>query len=106
MKIYTEFLLELVNLYNDFFYTPSSFKKYRVSYSNDNINLYSGESIEDEGEISSNIDIIEYHKNYEMKSATLGACYEKFYSNSGGFCSKCGMCAKSNKDCIRCKIIN
>ncbi|MVX66485.1 DUF2357 domain-containing protein [Clostridium chromiireducens] len=77
-----------------------------IKQQEDSINIYSGESIEDEREISSNIDIIEYHKNYEMKSATLGACYEKFYSNSGGFCSKCGMCAKSNKDCIRCKIIN
>ncbi len=49
-----------------------------------------------------NKDIIQYHKNYELKSANLGSCYEKFYSNSGGFCSKCGKCQKIDKNCIRC----
>ena len=51
-------------------------------------------------------DIIEYHKNYELKSYNLGACYEKFYSNSGGFCSKCGKCQKVDQNCIRCSLIN
>lgn len=51
-------------------------------------------------------DIIEYHKNYELKSYNLGACYEKFYSNSGGFCSKCGKCQKADQHCIRCNLGN
>lgn len=51
-------------------------------------------------------DSIEYHKNYELKSYNLGACYEKFYSNSGGFCSKCGMCQKVDQNCIRCNLAN
>ncbi|MGL5692995.1 MAG: hypothetical protein ACRCXA_02900, partial [Peptostreptococcaceae bacterium] len=48
-------------------------------------------------------DIIKYHNNYELKSTNLGSCYEKLYSNSGGFCSKCGKCQKLDKNCIRCK---
>lgn len=51
-------------------------------------------------------DIIEYHNNYQIKSVNLGSCYEKYYSNSGGFCSSCGKCQKSDDNCIRCKIIN
>lgn len=70
------------------------------------IKFLSKESADNKQDDNSNTNIIEYHKNYEMKSATLGACYEKFYSNSGGFCSKCGMCTKNNKHCIRCKIMN
>ena len=50
-------------------------------------------------------DVINYHKKYEIKIATLGACYEKFYSNSGGFCSSCGKCQKEDGNCIRCKVI-
>lgn len=49
-------------------------------------------------------DIIKYHNDYELKSTNLGSCYEKFYSNSGGFCSKCGKCQKLDGNCIRCKI--
>lgn len=48
-------------------------------------------------------DIIKYHNDYELKSTNLGSCYEKFYSNSGGFCSKCGKCQKLDENCIRCK---
>lgn len=51
-------------------------------------------------------DAINYHKKYEIKIATLGACYEKFYSNSGGFCSSCGKCQKENGNCTRCNVIN
>ncbi len=51
-------------------------------------------------------DIIQYHNNYELKSTNLGSCYEKFYSNSGGFCSKCGKCQKLDKNCIRCKAVD
>lgn len=51
-------------------------------------------------------DIIKYHSNYELKSVNLGSCYYKYYSNSGGFCSKCGKCQKPDRDCIRCKVIN
>lgn len=49
-------------------------------------------------------DIIKYHNDYELKSTNLGSCYEKFYSNSGGFCSKCGKCQKLDENCIRCQI--
>lgn len=48
-------------------------------------------------------DFIKYHDSYELKSTNLGSCYEKFYSNSGGFCSKCGKCQKLDKNCIKCK---
>lgn len=51
-------------------------------------------------------DIIEIHKNYELGSHTLGACYEYYKSNSGGFCSSCGRCAKKSSNCLRCLLVD
>lgn len=63
----------------------------------------SNESEEDINEIK---DYAEYHKKYEIQCSTLGACYKKYFSNSGGFCSYCGKCSKmDSEDCIRCKNI-
>lgn len=49
--------------------------------------------------------IFEQHKNYELRSNTLGACYGNYTSNSGGFCSSCGRCQKKVGNCLRCSLV-
>ncbi len=50
--------------------------------------------------------LFEYHEEYESGANNIGSCYERYYSNSGGFCSKCGKCTKNGESCIRCKEFN
>lgn len=50
--------------------------------------------------------MLDWHKNYELISNTLGACYGNCRSNSGGFCSSCGRCQKKINDCLRCSLID
>lgn len=68
------------------------------------IKILSKESKSYLGEYEKTDDIIEKHKNYELRSNTLGACYENYKSNSGGFCSKCGRCQKAVGNCLRCSL--
>ncbi len=49
--------------------------------------------------------IFDYQDKYESLSNNIGACYERFYSNSGGFCSNCGECSRSDGNCIRCSLM-
>ena len=58
----------------------------------------------DEDKIKSK-NIFEQHKNYELRSNTLGACYGNYTSNSGGFCSSCGRCQKKVGNCLRCSLV-
>lgn len=51
-------------------------------------------------------DIFDEHKNYELRSNTLGACYGNYKSNSGGFCSNCGRCQKHVSNCLRCTLVD
>lgn len=48
--------------------------------------------------------VFDEHKNYELRSNTLGACYSNYKSNSGGFCSSCGRCQKNVGNCVRCTL--
>ncbi len=50
--------------------------------------------------------IFDEHKNYELRSNTLGACYGNYKSNSGGFCSSCGRCQKKVSNCLRCTLVD
>lgn len=68
------------------------------------IKFLSKKNIEVASEVTE--DIIQYHKEYEMKASSLGACYKRYYSNSGGFCAYCGKCSKLDQSCTRCKVIN
>ena len=76
----------------------------KCSCGEDIIKFLSKENVDFKEDIET--DIIKYHNNYELKSVNLGSCYYKYYSNSGGFCSKCGKCQKPDGNCIRCKAIN
>lgn len=76
----------------------------KCSCGEDIIKFLSKDNIDFEEDIET--DIVKYHNNYELKSVNLGSCYYKYYSNSGGFCSKCGKCQKPDGNCIRCKMIN